>query len=61
MLAEVQEVLEKTHLHEDLLEAGLLNILKLWLEPLSDGSIPNVNVSGCWARSLPTPVIFHSP
>mmetsp|Transcript_13249 Transcript_13249/g.25383 ORF Transcript_13249/g.25383 Transcript_13249/m.25383 type:complete len:465 (+) Transcript_13249:147-1541(+) len=44
MLAEVQEVLEKTHLHEDLLEAGLLNILKLWLEPLSDGSIPNVNV-----------------
>mmetsp|Transcript_9621 Transcript_9621/g.13067 ORF Transcript_9621/g.13067 Transcript_9621/m.13067 type:complete len:453 (+) Transcript_9621:142-1500(+) len=44
MLKEVQEVVEKTYLHEDLLEAGLLNVMRAWLEPLKDGSIPNVNV-----------------
>jgi transcription factor SPN1 len=52
MLKEVEEVLENIHLHEDLLEAGLLNILKQWLEPLGDGSIPNVNVRTTLLRLL---------
>uniref|UniRef100_A0A7S0N022 TFIIS N-terminal domain-containing protein n=1 Tax=Pyramimonas obovata TaxID=1411642 RepID=A0A7S0N022_9CHLO len=52
MLREVEEVLEKTHLHENLLEAGLLNILKQWLEPLGDGSIPNENVRTTLLRLL---------
>lgn len=52
MLSEVEEVLDKTTLHEDLLEAGLLNVVKMWLEPLSDGSIPNVNVRTTLLRCL---------
>jgi hypothetical protein len=48
----VEDTLEKTQLHEDLLEAGLLNILNAWLRPLADGSIPNVSVRTTLLRLL---------
>lgn len=52
LLRQVEDTLEKTQLHEDLLEAGLLNILNAWLRPLADGSIPNVSVRTTLLRLL---------
>ena len=49
---QVEDTLEKTQLHEDLLEAGLLNIVNAWLRPLADGSIPNVSVRTTLLRLL---------
>lgn len=48
----MEDTLEKTQLHEDLLEAGLLNIVNAWLRPLADGSIPNVSVRTTLLRLL---------
>ncbi len=31
-------------LHDDLLDSGVLGVMKSWLEPLPDGNLPNVKV-----------------
>ncbi|KAF5205331.1 Transcription factor iws1 [Thalictrum thalictroides] len=38
------EVLLKKHLQEEFLDHDVLGLLKSWLEPLPDGSLPNVSV-----------------
>lgn len=43
-LPEVVEVMTKRDLHDDLLDSGVLGVLKSWLEPLPDGNLPNVKV-----------------
>mmetsp|Transcript_3925 Transcript_3925/g.4407 ORF Transcript_3925/g.4407 Transcript_3925/m.4407 type:complete len:418 (+) Transcript_3925:288-1541(+) len=52
MLGEVVKVLEKRTLHEALLEQGLLNLLKQWLEPLPDGSLANLNLRSTLLRLI---------
>lgn len=46
MLSRVQEVLSMKKLHGELLDAGLLGVLKAWIEPMQDGTLPNSKVRG---------------
>lgn len=41
MLSRVQDVLSKRKLHNDMLDSGLLGVLKAWIEPMPDGTLPN--------------------
>ncbi|KAL7164781.1 hypothetical protein ACSBR2_040646 [Camellia fascicularis] len=41
------EVLSKKQLHH-----GVLTLLKTWLKPLPDGSLPNINIRGAILRIL---------
>ncbi|XP_058099286.1 protein IWS1 homolog 1 [Magnolia sinica] len=38
------EVLSKRQLQQEFLDHGVLTLLKNWLEPLPDGSLPNMNI-----------------
>ncbi|WOL09307.1 hypothetical protein Cni_G18060 [Canna indica] len=38
------EVLSKKNLQQEFLDHGVLTLLKNWLEPLPDGSLPNMNI-----------------
>nr|DAD26445.1 TPA_asm: hypothetical protein HUJ06_027913 [Nelumbo nucifera] len=38
------EVLSKRQLQQEFLDHGVLTLLKNWLEPLPDGSLPNINI-----------------
>ncbi|CAL9123648.1 unnamed protein product [Musa textilis] len=38
------EALSKIKLQQEFLDHGVLSLLKTWLEPLPDGSLPNMNV-----------------
>ncbi|XP_047327795.1 protein IWS1 homolog 1 [Impatiens glandulifera] len=40
----LQEVLSKKQLQAEFLDHGVLTLLKTWLEPLPDGSLPNINI-----------------
>jgi len=44
MLNTVTSALTKTHLHEQFLENQILEAIKLWLEPLPDGSLPSLDI-----------------
>jgi transcription factor SPN1 len=44
MLPELIHVLEKRQLQQEFLDRGVLSSLKNWLEPLPDGSLPNINI-----------------
>lgn len=43
-LAEMEEFLAQKKYHELFVSAGGLGVLKAWLEPYSDGSLPNTRV-----------------
>lgn len=34
----------KRDLQDEFLDGGVLGVLKLWLEPMEDGSLPNIKV-----------------
>eukprot|EP00268_Persea_americana_P039406 TRINITY_DN389_c0_g1_i2.p1 TRINITY_DN389_c0_g1~~TRINITY_DN389_c0_g1_i2.p1 ORF type:complete len:486 (+),score=107.18 TRINITY_DN389_c0_g1_i2:431-1888(+) len=38
------EVLSKKQLQQEFLDHGVLTLIKNWLEPLPDGSLPNINI-----------------
>lgn len=38
------DVLSKKQLQQEFLDHGVLTLLKNWLEPLPDGSLPNINI-----------------
>ncbi|KAJ4830482.1 hypothetical protein Tsubulata_012802, partial [Turnera subulata] len=38
------EVLSKKQLQQEFIDHGVLTLLKNWLEPLPDGSLPNINI-----------------
>ncbi|XP_024379704.1 protein IWS1 homolog 1 [Physcomitrium patens] len=44
MLPELWTVLQKRQLQMEFLDRGVLSSLKNWLEPLPDGSLPNMNI-----------------
>lgn len=41
-MAGLVQVMTQRDLHDDLLDSGVLGVLKSWLEPLPDGNLPNV-------------------
>ncbi|CAL5429462.1 unnamed protein product [Camellia sinensis] len=48
----LMEVLSKKQLQLEFLDHGVLTLLKTWLEPLPDGSLPNINIRGAILRIL---------
>ncbi|KAG6687929.1 hypothetical protein I3842_11G098900 [Carya illinoinensis] len=46
------EVLSKKQLQQEFLDHGVLNLLKNWLEPLPDGSLPNINIRAAILKIL---------
>ncbi|XP_017973717.1 PREDICTED: transcription factor IWS1 [Theobroma cacao] len=46
------EVLSKKQLQPEFLDHGVLTLLKNWLEPLPDGSLPNINIRAAILRIL---------
>ncbi|XP_057831061.2 protein IWS1 homolog 1 isoform X1 [Cryptomeria japonica] len=44
MLPLLTEALSKKQLQQEFLDRGILSVLKNWLEPLPDGSLPNRNI-----------------
>lgn len=52
LLSKVVDVLSTKRLHSELLDAGLLGVLKAWIEPMSDGTLPNAKVRETVLRLL---------
>ena len=52
LLPEVSSQLAKKFLHEIFVSAGVLTTLKKWLDPLPDGSLPNLKVRETELRGL---------
>ncbi|KAL8490237.1 hypothetical protein ACS0TY_025465 [Phlomoides rotata] len=46
------DVLSKKQLQQEFLDHGVLTLLKNWLEPLPDGSLPNINVRAAVLKIL---------
>ncbi|KAK3017667.1 hypothetical protein RJ639_003984 [Escallonia herrerae] len=46
------EVLSKKQLQHEFLDHGVLTLLKNWLEPLPDGSLPNINIRAAVLKIL---------
>ncbi|KAF2316317.1 hypothetical protein GH714_041658 [Hevea brasiliensis] len=46
------EVLSKKQLQQEFIDHGVLTLLKNWLEPLPDGSLPNINIRAAILRIL---------
>ncbi|GMY29655.1 protein IWS1 homolog 1 [Fagus crenata] len=46
------EVLSKKQLQQEFLDHGVLTLLKNWLEPLPDGSLPNINIRAAILKIL---------
>jgi len=44
MLPQVFEFLQKRHLHETMMDRGMLSTLAAWLKPMPDGSLVNLQV-----------------
>jgi transcription factor SPN1 len=48
----LSQELAQRDLHEDFLDAGILGVLKAWLEPMSDGTLPNLKIRSAVLRAL---------
>ncbi|GMH40307.1 hypothetical protein BSKO_08211 [Bryopsis sp. KO-2023] len=44
LIPELEETLIRRDFQQFLLEEGILGVLKAWIEPLSDGTLPNIKV-----------------
>ena len=44
MLPDVQDMLSNQNIHNEFLDGGLLGVFKAWIEPMPDGSLPNITV-----------------
>ncbi|KAG0027266.1 Transcription factor iws1 [Podila clonocystis] len=44
MLESVKRQLNKSHVHNTFLDNGILEVMKLWLEPLQDASLPSLDI-----------------
>ena len=51
LLPEVEEKLAQSVLHRELLDGGILGAMKLWIELMPDGSLPNVKVKSLFLHS----------
>lgn len=53
VLPKVTDLLKKSYLYEQMLENDILEPIKLWLEPLPDGSLPSINIRKLMFEVLP--------
>ncbi|KAI3658850.1 hypothetical protein MP638_006565 [Amoeboaphelidium occidentale] len=53
LLRKVTDFLNKSFLHEQLIENDILEAMKLWLEPLPDGSLPSLNIRQYFFEVMP--------
>eukprot|EP00850_Spirogloea_muscicola_P012119 SM000077S21593 [mRNA] locus=s77:447003:450130:+ [translate_table: standard] len=58
MLPELKTVLDKRLLQQEFLDRGILTVLKNWLEPLPDGSLPNINTRSVVLKLLLDQVVM---
>ncbi|KAG1365789.1 putative protein IWS1 [Cocos nucifera] len=54
------DVLSKKKLQQEFLDHGVLTLLKNWLEPLPDGSLPNMNIRTAILKLLTDVIMFLS-
>ncbi|KAJ2908076.1 Transcription factor iws1, partial [Coemansia aciculifera] len=52
MLSDVVELLGKVHLYEALLDNNIVDSIRLWLEPLDDGSLPSLDIQNAMLEAL---------
>ena len=52
MLPDVQEMLSNQNVHNEFLDGGLLGVFKAWIEPMPDGSLPNITVRSAVLKLL---------
>ncbi|KAJ2549347.1 Transcription factor iws1 [Coemansia sp. RSA 1878] len=52
MLPDVIEELSKTHLNEAFLDNNIVDSIRLWLEPLDDGSLPSLDIQNAMLNIL---------
>ncbi|GMI80496.1 ARABIDOPSIS THALIANA IWS1 (FROM YEAST INTERACTS WITH SPT6), HIGH NITROGEN INSENSITIVE 9 [Hibiscus trionum] len=55
MLPLLTDFLSKKHLQPEFLDRGVLSLLKIWLEPLPDGSLPNTTLRASLLNILTHP------
>ncbi|KAK4400981.1 protein IWS11 [Sesamum angolense] len=59
-LSLLTDVLSKKQLQQEFLDHGVLTLLKNWLEPLPDGSLPNINIRAAVLKILNDVIMFFS-
>lgn len=60
LLPEVEDILARTFMHRQFLDAGLMGAIRDWLYPLPDGSLPNIRLRTSLLRILDTlPIDTH--
>ncbi|KAJ2369059.1 Transcription factor iws1 [Coemansia sp. RSA 2610] len=52
MLSDVMDELSKSHLYEAFLENNIVDSIRLWLEPLDDGSLPSLDIQNAMLTIL---------
>ena len=52
MLPDVQDILSNQNVHNEFLDGGLLGVFKAWIEPMPDGSLPNITVRSAVLKLL---------
>lgn len=52
LLPQVTSLLEKSYLHEQILDHELLSLMRQWLEPHADGSLPSLDIRRSFVDAL---------
>jgi transcription factor SPN1 len=52
LVPELEATLCQRDLHDEFLDGGVLGVLKAWIEPMPDGSLPNLKVRSAVLRVL---------
>ncbi|KAK9810543.1 hypothetical protein WJX72_012470 [[Myrmecia] bisecta] len=52
LLPELETVLSQRALYQECMDGGVLGVLKAWIEPMPDGSLPNIKVRSAVLRLL---------
>jgi transcription factor SPN1 len=52
LLPQVTSLLEKSYLHELILDHEVLSLMRQWLEPLADGSLPSLDIRRSFVDAL---------
>lgn len=48
----VVQIMVQRDLHEEFLDGGVLGVFKAWIEPMQDGSLPNLKIRTAVLRAL---------
>jgi transcription factor SPN1 len=60
LLPQVLIELSKTHWHNQLLEANVLECVRFWLDPLDDGSLPSLDIQQSMLSSVEKVIHVYS-